>query len=42
MQRRPNIFDIGPTLYKCYVFCSLGSKPIYRVDDKVRIRHLYQ
>ena len=27
IQRRPNAFDVGPTLYKCYtnVMCSLGS-----------------
>ena len=27
VQRRPNVFDIGPTLYKCYknVLCSLGE-----------------
>ena len=27
VQRRPNVFDVGPTLYKCYanVLCSLGS-----------------
>ena len=26
VQRRPNIFDVGPTLYKCYtnVLCLLG------------------
>ena len=26
MQRRPNVFDVGPALYKCYtnVLCSLG------------------
>ena len=27
IQRRPNVFDVGPTLYKCYtnVLCLLGS-----------------
>ena len=27
IQRRPNVFDAGPTLYKCYtnVLCLLGS-----------------
>ena len=27
MQRRPNVFDVGPTLYKCYtkLSCLLGS-----------------
>ena len=26
IQRRPNVFDVGPTLYKCYknVLCLLG------------------
>ena len=26
VQRRPNVFDVGPTLYKCYtnIFCLLG------------------
>ena len=26
VQRRPNVFDVGPTLYKCYtnVLCLLG------------------
>ena len=26
LQRRPNVFDVGPTLYKCYtnVLCLLG------------------
>ena len=27
VQRRPNVFDVGPTLYKCYtnVLCLLGT-----------------
>ena len=27
IQRRPNVSDVGPTLYKCYtnVLCLLGS-----------------
>ena len=27
MKRRPNVFDVGPTLHKCYanVFCLLGK-----------------
>ena len=27
IQRRPNVFDVGPTLYKCYanVLCLLGD-----------------
>ena len=26
VQRRPNVFDVGPTLYKCYtsIICLLG------------------
>ena len=26
VQRRPNVFDVGPTLYKCYtnILCQLG------------------
>ena len=26
VQRRPNVFDVGPTMYKCYtkVLCVLG------------------
>ena len=29
IQRRPNVFDAGPTLYKCYtnVLCLLGYDP---------------
>ena len=28
VQRRPNVFDVGPTFYKCYtnVLCSLDSQ----------------
>ena len=27
VQRRPNVFDVGPTLYECYtnVLCLLGN-----------------
>ena len=30
VQRRPSVFDVGPTLYKCYtnVSCLLGSSQI--------------
>ena len=30
VQRRPNVFDIGPTLYKCYtnVLCVLGREAL--------------
>ena len=24
VQRRPNVFDVGPTLYKCFVFAGLA------------------
>ena len=32
VQRRPNVFDVGPTLYKCYtnVLCLLGSHGVTR------------
>ena len=35
VQRRPNVFDVGPTLYKCYtnVVCLLGMA---RVTDQHR------
>ena len=28
VQRRPNVFDVGPTLYKCHtnVLCLLGGR----------------
>ena len=32
IQRRPNVFDVGPTLYKCYtnVLCLLGCEsPVF-------------
>ena len=31
MQRRPNVFDVGPTLYKCYIIflCLLVSIRLY-------------
>ena len=31
IQRRPNVFDVGPTLYKWYanVLCLLGAKLNY-------------
>ena len=31
IQRRPNVFDVGPTLYKCYtnVLCLLGLQVIF-------------
>ena len=34
VQRRPNVFNVGPTLYKCYtiVLCWLGSDK----DERVR------
>ena len=30
VQRRPNVFDVGPTLYKCYtnVLCLLGVQKL--------------
>ena len=39
VQRRPNVFAVGPTLYKCYVSCLLGSRTcvtsFYRSDKCV-------
>ena len=37
MQRRPNVFDVGPTMYKCYtnVLCLLGSPKIKKQDQNV-------
>ena len=34
VQRRPNVFDVGPALYKCYtnVLCLLG----WHKDEPVR------
>ena len=31
VQRRPNVFDVDPTLYKCYtnVLRLLGIRPLY-------------
>ena len=31
MQRRPNVFDVGPTLYKCYKKCFVFAG--LRVND---------
>ena len=34
VQRQPNVFDVGPTLYKCYknVLCLLGVAPIKTME----------
>ena len=39
MQGRPNVFDIGPTLHKCYtyVLCLLSMYPISYIEDKYAI-----
>ena len=39
IQRRPNVFDVGPTLYKCYinVLYLLGCK--YRYGAAIHISH---
>ena len=31
VQRQPNVFDVGPTLYKCYtnILCLLGNAHPY-------------
>ena len=36
MQRRPNVFDGGPTLYKCYtnVLCLL-TKAAFNLGDRM-------
>ena len=41
VQRRPNVFDVGPTLYKCYktVLCSLGDIQIYGEETPQSINH---
>ena len=35
VQRRPNVFDVGPTLYKCYtnVLCLLRKAYTLRKDN---------
>ena len=39
VQRRPNVFDVGPTLYKCYtnVLCLLGLSVHVPSHDRGRI-----
>ena len=36
VQRRPNVFDVGPTLYKCYtnVLCFLGFLLLYAMSGQ--------
>ena len=45
VQRRPNVFDVGPTLYKCYtnVLCLLGCQTIKHDRDNVfaEVNELY-
>ena len=43
LQRRPNVFVVGPTLYKCYtnILCSLGSQPAFKpwwISGKLELR----
>ena len=43
IQRRPNVFAVGPTLYKCYttILCSLGSQPAFKpwwISGKLELR----
>ena len=40
IQRRPNVFAVGPTLYKCYtnVLCLLGK--LYRAGIDFKRQHL--
>ena len=35
VQRRPNVFDVGPTLFKCYttVLCLLGRYVVFNFHD---------
>ena len=37
VQRRPNVFDAGPTLYKCYKndLCFLGLPPLSYLNNEV-------
>ena len=41
IQRRPNVFDAGPTLYKCYtnVLCLLGTDDI--IENMKYINEIY-
>ena len=38
VQRRPNVFDAGPTLYKCYknILCSLGRRRVPESSTRFR------
>ena len=46
VQRRPNVFDVGATLYKCYtnVLCLLGSPRVCHplIQNSRVCLHLYQ
>ena len=35
VQRRANVFNVGTTLYKCYVLCLLGTFQKYTLAEKV-------
>ena len=37
-QRRPNVFDVGPTLYKCYTndLCSLERYTVHVMNPKTK------
>ena len=41
VQRRPNVFDVGLILYKCYtkLLCFLGILPVVRMRQIVPIRY---
>ena len=38
VQRRPNVFDVGPTLYKCFVFTGLNAAKQTRGVEPVLVR----
>ena len=39
VQRRPNVFDVGPTLYKCYtnVLCLLGNGSYIHLQSRLEL-----
>ena len=42
IQRRPNVLDVSPTLYKCYtdVLCLLGCGQFYLIVSVCRLNHV--
>ena len=43
VQCRPNVFDVAPTLYKCYkhVLCLLGTNPRTNAHDATRSTRIF-